>query len=235
MEKLNIFVDKDDILASTFRQENNRCYIELECLKAYGLNYNPLTINKGIPKKYTINTESTTLIWEDDTKTIVKRVKEDKYDKRLGFLIAYFQKHSGLSKKKANAYLNSLIDDTRVSIEDYAKVEDKDVSRLIDDILKESSACFKYKSMKPAEIKINSTLNYSINKRKRITALLKALIRKRYGLTPIITFESVKNGLKYHIIYIHKNWSPNPFYSGRTANNIIFDEFRDVRREEVYK
>jgi len=69
-------------------------------------------INKNqLPQKYIINKNVTVLIWEDGTKTIVRKTLEDEYDKRLGFLIAYFQKHCGLSKNKANQYLASLIDE----------------------------------------------------------------------------------------------------------------------------
>lgn len=60
------------------------------------------------PKRYIINKGATILFWEDGTKTIVKRCKDDKYNKRLGFLTAYFQKHSGLTKNQANKYLANL-------------------------------------------------------------------------------------------------------------------------------
>lgn len=61
-----------------------------------------------IPKRYIINKDATILFWEDGEKTIVKLSDGDKYDKRLGFLIAYFQKHSGLSRSKANKFLDNL-------------------------------------------------------------------------------------------------------------------------------
>lgn len=60
------------------------------------------------PKKYIINKNATILFWEDGTKTVVKLSKDDTYDKEKGFLWAYFQKHSGLSRTQANKYLNSL-------------------------------------------------------------------------------------------------------------------------------
>lgn len=63
-----------------------------------------------LPKRYIINKNATILFWKDGTKTIVKRSKEDEYDKILGFLWAYFQKTSGLSKSKANDYLKRLKD-----------------------------------------------------------------------------------------------------------------------------
>ena len=65
---------------------------------------------KQLPKKYIINKGATILFWDEDEqeKTIVKRSKDDKFNKRLGFLTAYFQYHSGLSKTQANKYLDSL-------------------------------------------------------------------------------------------------------------------------------
>ena len=63
-----------------------------------------------LPKKYIINDNATILFWNDGTKTVVKKSKDDKYNKKLGFLWAYFQKNSGLSKNKANKYLEELVD-----------------------------------------------------------------------------------------------------------------------------
>lgn len=66
-----------------------------------------------IPDRYIINKGATILFWEDGTKTIVKKTKKDKYDKRLGFLTAYFQKMSGMSKTKANKYLYELVEEVK--------------------------------------------------------------------------------------------------------------------------
>lgn len=65
---------------------------------------------KNLPKKYIINKGATVLFWEDGTKTVVKRAKDDEYNKIVGFLWAYFQKTSGLSRTKANEYLRGLVD-----------------------------------------------------------------------------------------------------------------------------
>ena len=62
----------------------------------------------NIPERYIINKGATILFWKDGSKTIVKRCEDDEYNKRLGFLTAYFQKHCGMSKNKANKYLASL-------------------------------------------------------------------------------------------------------------------------------
>ena len=64
----------------------------------------------NLPNRYIINDGATILFWSDGTKTIVKRSKEDEYNKILGFLWAYFQKTSGLSKSKANDYLKGIVD-----------------------------------------------------------------------------------------------------------------------------
>ena len=50
------------------------------------------------------------MFWEDGTKTVVKRAKDDEYNKIMGFLWAHFQKTSGLSRTKANKYLRGLVD-----------------------------------------------------------------------------------------------------------------------------
>lgn len=65
---------------------------------------------KNLPKKYIINKGATILFWEDGTKTVAKRAKDDEYNKIMGFLWAYFQKTSGLSRTKANEYLRGLVD-----------------------------------------------------------------------------------------------------------------------------
>ena len=73
---------------------------------------------------YIINDGATILFWNDGTKTIVKRTKEDKFDKRVAFLTAYFQKTSGLSRTKANKFLANLkVEEPKEKIK---KVKEKD-------------------------------------------------------------------------------------------------------------
>lgn len=79
--------------------------------------FNPFRINTELPNKYIINKGATILFWEDSDKTIVKRSKDDAYNKRLGFLTAYFQKHSGLTKNQANKYLANLQDEEELANE----------------------------------------------------------------------------------------------------------------------
>ena len=61
-----------------------------------------------VPERYIINTNATIIFWKDGDKTIVKRTKDDDFNARLGFLTAYFQKHSGMSRTQANKYLSNL-------------------------------------------------------------------------------------------------------------------------------
>lgn len=61
-----------------------------------------------MPKKYIINKGATVLIWDNGEKTIVKRCEDDEFNKRLGFLTAFFQHYCGMSKNKANKFLAEL-------------------------------------------------------------------------------------------------------------------------------
>jgi len=64
-----------------------------------------------LPNKVIFNEKkgATTLLHGKNNATVVKTTKEDKYDKKFGFLLAYFQYYSGLSKTQANKYLNNII------------------------------------------------------------------------------------------------------------------------------
>lgn len=58
--------------------------------------YNPVSLfcddEDAEIDRYIINENATIIFWDDETKTISKRHKEDKFDKELGFLFAYFYK-----------------------------------------------------------------------------------------------------------------------------------------------
>lgn len=94
---------------------NNEDIVRIECgphqetrIEAIIRPNNESKNNSKLPKKYIINKNATILFWKNGGKTIVKRSKDDEYNKRLGFLTAFFQKHSGLSKNQANKYLANL-------------------------------------------------------------------------------------------------------------------------------
>ena len=81
----------------------------------FGIHFSSKKEMKRLPEKYIINKGATILFWDDneDEKTIVKLSDNDKYDKRLGFLTAYFQYNSGLSKTQANKYLDNLVEEDK--------------------------------------------------------------------------------------------------------------------------
>lgn len=58
-----------------------------------------------IPKRYIVNKGAVILFWKDGTKTIVKRSRYDKHDPIKGFLWAYFEKNSGMTKTQVKKYL----------------------------------------------------------------------------------------------------------------------------------
>jgi len=63
-----------------------------------------------LPKKYILNQDACILFWHDDSKTVVKKADDDIQDPVKGFLWAYFLKHSGMSRTKANKYLREIDD-----------------------------------------------------------------------------------------------------------------------------
>ncbi len=55
--------------------------------------------------------KATTLMFGNEA-TVVKCGEGDKYDKRIGFLEAYFQATCGMSKNKANKYLKKIVEES---------------------------------------------------------------------------------------------------------------------------
>lgn len=94
-----------------------------------------------LPKKYIINKGATVLFWEDGSKTVVKRGKDDEYNKVLGFLWAYFQKTSGLSRTKANKYLAGLVDEDDIKLMEMLK--NKEVNKSMSEVANSISNAFK--------------------------------------------------------------------------------------------
>lgn len=79
--------------------------------------FNSITINTNmgyinhtnkLPERYITNKNAVILFWTDGTKTVVKRSKDDKQDPVKGFLWAYFEHNSGMSKTKTNKYLKDI-------------------------------------------------------------------------------------------------------------------------------
>jgi hypothetical protein len=89
--------------------------VEEQSIK-YGVNLSKIAIGidgitiRTLPKQVFFNDKkkTTVLKWEDNSITKVK-CNDDEFDEKVGFLIAYFQHTCGLSKNKANKYLDSLV------------------------------------------------------------------------------------------------------------------------------
>jgi len=67
----------------------------------------------------------TVVLWEDDTKTIVRTTVGDTFDKERGLLQAYFEKSFNETKTQANKYLKSLIVNADTKKTNKAKKEEK--------------------------------------------------------------------------------------------------------------
>jgi len=65
-----------------------------------------------LPRKviFNKNKKATTLLYGDEA-TVVKACKGDKFDKEKGFLMAFFQKQTGLSKTQAKKYLKKITEE----------------------------------------------------------------------------------------------------------------------------
>lgn len=61
-----------------------------------------------LPDKVIFQDDKETVVLKKGNKTHVVRNHDDEYDRVYGFLLAFFQMNSGLSKNKANKYLESL-------------------------------------------------------------------------------------------------------------------------------
>jgi hypothetical protein len=60
------------------------------------------------PKKVIYNPPATIVIWNDDTKTIVKTTDGEQFDPERGYLQAYYEKHNNMSKTQGNKILHDL-------------------------------------------------------------------------------------------------------------------------------
>lgn len=59
-------------------------------------------------KQVIFNGPATIVIWEDNSKTVVRCMGGDTLDKEKGFLVAYFERHSGLTKTKVGKFLKGI-------------------------------------------------------------------------------------------------------------------------------
>lgn len=86
--------------------------------KCFKFDIDPLTLTYGfwkvpddeLPEKVIFNNPATILIWKNGDKTIVKTMKEDKYDPMVGFLMAYFKYKSGLNSNERERYFKEIME-----------------------------------------------------------------------------------------------------------------------------
>jgi len=74
--------------------------------------YDPnMKVTPKLPTKVNFHPDQkATVLYFGKDKVVVRASDDDQFDRGYGFLLAFFQHHSGLSKKKANDYLHNLID-----------------------------------------------------------------------------------------------------------------------------
>ena len=80
--------------------------------------YEPYTTQKldPQPKKIIFNNPATIVFWNDGSKTVVKAMDGDNFDPERGYLQAYFEKTSGLTRTKCNKMLRGLVNQYNLSI-----------------------------------------------------------------------------------------------------------------------
>lgn len=94
-----MIIDKNGITISTYGGFRGG--------KAFYSRYVPLTEFIDI-KKYIINEGATIIFWNDGSKTVSRRHKDDVFDKELGFLFAYYYKKCGLSNSSRKRVLDTI-------------------------------------------------------------------------------------------------------------------------------
>lgn len=88
-------------------EENKKMAHEISLLKKDNSVLKEM-LEEKIPERYIVNKNASILFWKNGEKTIVKKCEDDDFNARLGFLTAFFQRHCGMSKNKANKYLANI-------------------------------------------------------------------------------------------------------------------------------
>lgn len=76
-------------------------------------------------ERVTFNNPATIIHFTDGTKTIVKATENDKYNPTVGFLYAYFEKMSGMSKTQCGKFFDSLEEEYAEQLERKMKKRNK--------------------------------------------------------------------------------------------------------------
>lgn len=90
----------------------------------YSMDWKIYRGNGGI-KKVTFNNPATIIEFEDGIKTVVKTTDGDKYNPIMGFLLAHFEKTSGMSKTQCRKYLENLEEEHAEQLERKMKKRSK--------------------------------------------------------------------------------------------------------------
>lgn len=106
-------IDKDwcDVKVKTV--ENVSVYSrEKDITKVLNEYYKNKNLRKNLPDKVYFNDKKkATTLGTTDKRFVTVKAGKEKYDRRIGFLEAYFQAYSGLSKTAANKYLEEIVKD----------------------------------------------------------------------------------------------------------------------------
>ena len=68
-------------------------------------------VGKESKMQVIFNAPATIVIWKDKTKTVVKTSKDDTFNPEVGFLRAFFEKQSGMTKTKVRKFIESITAD----------------------------------------------------------------------------------------------------------------------------
>ena len=101
------------------------------CYPSISFGFSTKLGTEKLPKKYIINCGAAVLFWSDGDKTISKRDAADKFDKRMGFLLAYYYKKCGVSKAARKRILDCVKEEKmfRFLLEFFVKETDMDYEK----------------------------------------------------------------------------------------------------------
>lgn len=106
-------IDPRDVLSNGVDRvsENGFYSDDISDAITYAQRYVAMKEYRLLPERVAfIDEQETTVVIDDDKVTVVRTMEGDKYDREFGFLMAYFQHYSGLSKTQAKKYIKEVIE-----------------------------------------------------------------------------------------------------------------------------
>lgn len=97
----------DTVDSSNYCHDNNVGWVSFDPLTGI-LKHEPAKTISLLPDAVFFQDDKETVVLKKGNKAHVVSNHDDEYDRVYGFLLAFFQMNSGLSKNKANKYLESL-------------------------------------------------------------------------------------------------------------------------------